>query len=570
MKLKIDGISAEAKVGESLLDIVRRIGLDSNTLKERPLAAAIAGETFTLNYIPVREQEVKSGTRVTLRRAMRASKGVISLLRYSSGTGRRVYERSLLFVFLLAMRELYPGIRVRIEYAIGSGIYAVAFEDGIAVHTDPELIKRRMQEIVEADFPLDRKRMELDDAVALFEADGQTDKVDLLSWRPFPYFDVYYHGDYVDYFYGEMVPSTGYVSRFNILSYEGGIMIMRPDDKNPDQAAEFVPSPRLFGVFSEHEEWSGLMHCRNVAELNEMVINGNIRRLIRVNEVLHERRFGEIADEVINREAQVVLIAGPSSSGKTTSANRLCTQLQVHGKNPVLLSLDDYYIDRDKIEPDENGELDLEHINTIDTDLFRENLAKLLHGEEIEIPRFDFLIQKRVMDGHRIRIEKNTILVIEGLHGLNPLLLPDDESVGKIFKLYVSALTTLNLDDHNRIPTTQLRLLRRMVRDYETRGASVEKTLSMWESVRRGEDRWIFPFQESADAIFNTTLIYEPAVLKPHIFPMLSTVQPESPYYASVRDIVKFLNYFIDMNAEDEIPPTSILREFIGGNTFYR
>ncbi len=570
MKLKIDGISAEAKVGESLLDIVRRIGLDSNTLKERPLAAAIAGETFTLNYIPVREQEVKSGTRVTLRRAMRASKGVISLLRYSSGTGRRVYERSLLFVFLLAMRELYPGIRVRIEYAIGSGIYAVAFEDGIAVHTDPELIKRRMQEIVEADFPLDRKRMELDDAVALFEADGQTDKVDLLSWRPFPYFDVYYHGDYVDYFYGEMVPSTGYVSRFNILSYEGGIMIMRPDDKNPDQAAEFVPSPRLFGVFSEHEEWSGLMHCRNVAELNEMVINGNIRRLIRVNEVLHERRFGEIADEVIKREAQVVLIAGPSSSGKTTSANRLCTQLQVHGKNPVLLSLDDYYIDRDKIEPDENGELDLEHINTIDTDLFRENLAKLLHGEEIEIPRFDFLIQKRVMDGHRIRIEKNTILVIEGLHGLNPLLLPDDESVGKIFKLYVSALTTLNLDDHNRIPTTQLRLLRRMVRDYETRGASVEKTLSMWESVRRGEDRWIFPFQESADAIFNTTLIYEPAVLKPHIFPMLSTVQPESPYYASVRDIVKFLNYFIDMNAEDEIPPTSILREFIGGNTFYR
>ena len=570
MKLKIDGISAEAKVGESLLDIVRRIGLDSDTLKERPLAAAIAGETFTLNYIPVREQEVKSGTRVTLRRAMRASKGVISLLRYSSGIGRRVYERSLLFVFLLAMRELYPGTRVRIEYAIGSGIYAVAFEDGIAVRTDPELIKRRMQEIVDADYPLDRKRMELDDAVALFEADGQTDKVDLLSWRPFPYFDVYYHGDYVDYFYGEMVPSTGYVSRFNIRPYEGGIMIMRPDDGNPDHAAEFVPSPRLFGVFSEHEEWSGLMHCRNVAELNEMVISGNIRRLIRVNEVLHERRFGEIADEVIDREAQVVLIAGPSSSGKTTSANRLCTQLQVHGKTPVLLSLDDYYIDRDKIEPDENGELDLEHINTIDTDLFRDNLTKVLHGEEVEIPRFDFITQKRVMDGHRIRLEKNTILVIEGLHALNPVLLPDDESVGRIFKLYVSALTTLNLDDHNRIPTTQLRLLRRMVRDYETRGASVEKTLSMWESVRRGEDRWIFPFQESADAIFNTTLIYEPAVLKPHIFPMLSTVQPESPYYASVRDIVKFLNYFIEMNAEDEIPPTSILREFIGGNTFYR
>ena len=570
MQLKIDGISAEAQIGESLLDIIRRIGLDSDSLKDRPLAAAIAGETFTLNYIPVREQEVKSGSRVTLRRAMRASKGVISLIRYSTALGRRVYERSLLFVFLLAMRELYPGVRVRIEYSIGSGIYAIANKDGAPFQADPKTVIRYMRKIVKANYPLERKRMELDEAMALFEADGQTDKVDLLSWRPFPFFDVYRHEDYVDYFYGEMVPSTGYITRFGVVAHAEGLMILRPDDKNPDRTSKFVPSPRLFEVFSEHEEWAGLMHCRNVAELNEMVINGDIRRLIRVNEVLHERRFGEIADEVIRRGAKAVLIAGPSSSGKTTSANRLCTQLQVHGQTPVLLSLDDYYVDREKIKPDKNGELDLEHINTIDTELFRENLSLLLRGEEVEVPRFDFLTQKRVMEGHRIRLEDNTILVIEGLHALNPVLLPKDGDVGRVFRLYVSALTTLNLDDHNRIPTTQLRLLRRMVRDYETRGASVERTLSMWSSVRRGEDRWIFPFQESADAIFNTTLIYEPAVLKPHIFPMLSAVQPESPYYAQVRDIVKFLNYFIETNAEDEIPPTSLLREFIGGNTFYK
>jgi uridine kinase len=312
------------------------------------------------------------------------------------------------------------------------------------------------------------------------------------------------------------------------------------------------------------------MHCAVVADLNDMVLSGNVRTLIRVNEALHEKRFASLADEIIGRGARAVVIAGPSSSGKTTSANRLCTQLRVHGKTPVLVSLDNYYRNRDQIQPGPDGTVDLEHFNTIDVAQFQSDLTRLLNGEEVDLPKFDFIKQQRYYCGDKLRLNEDTPLVIEGLHGLNPGLLPEAVDKKLIFRLYVSALTTLNLDDHNRIPTTSIRLLRRMVRDYETRGASIERTLSMWASVRAGEEKWIFPFQEDADAIFNTTLIYEPSVLKKHIFPLLTAVQPESPYYDEAHSIVKFLNYFVEANVEDEIPPTSILREFIGGNTFYR
>ena len=412
--------------------------------------------------------------------------------------------------------------------------------------------------------------MDIDDAIDFFASDGQTDKVNLLEWRRFTYFDVYGVGDYKDYFYGEMLPSTGFVSVFDLRLEDGGVLLLRPDPQNPAVPAPSRPMPKLAAVFRESDEWGRLMHCGVVAELNDMVRTGDIRQLIRVNEALHEKRYAQIADEIIARGARAVLIAGPSSSGKTTSANRLCTQLRVHGKSPVLMSLDDYYIDRDKIQPDENGQIDLEHINTIDTALFAEDLSRLLAGETVEMPRFDFKTGKRVMDGHTLRLDADTPLIIEGLHGLNPALLPASFDQSLIYRLYVSALTTLNLDDHNRISTAEIRLLRRMVRDHETRGATIEHTLSMWDSVRRGEERWIFPYQEQADAMFNSALVYEPAVLKKHIFPLLQAVRPDSPYFDEVRGIVKFLNYILEANVEDEIPPTSVLREFIGGNTFYR
>ncbi len=570
MLLTIDGTQVTAAAGESLLDLVKRLGLDSDDLATRPLAASAAGETFTLNYVPVREKDVHGISRVTLRRAMRAANGKITLLRYGSERGHRVYERTMLFVFLLAMRELYPEMRVRINYAVGAGLHASLGEQSTLTQADVDRIRVRMRKIVDADEPLERKRVDIDDAIDFFSRDGQTDKVRLLQWRQFSYFDIYRQGDYADYFYGEMAPSTGYARVFDLQVQDHGLFLLRPSDENPNVPAKPVFLPRLASVFSESDEWGRLMHCGVAADLNDMVMSGDVRTLIRVNEALHEKRFAALADEIVKRGARAVLIAGPSSSGKTTSANRLCTQLRVHGKTPVLLSLDDYYRDRDKLVADENGEIDLEHIDTIDVALFRSDLTRLLAGETVELPRFDFITQRRVYDGRSLHIDENTPLVIEGLHGLNPSLMPESVDKNLIFRLYVSALTTLNLDDHNRIPTTSIRLLRRMVRDYETRGSSIERTLSMWQSVRRGEERWIFPYQEDADAIFNTTLVYEPAVLKKHIFPLLMAVQPESPIYDEAHSIVKFLNYFVEANVDDEIPPTSILREFVGGNTFYR
>ena len=571
MLLTIDGISTEIRAGERLLDIVRRLNLDSADLKTRPLAANIAGETFTLNFVPLKEEpDAASNQRVTLRRAMRASNGVVTLLHYDNARGNRVYERTMLFVFLLAMRKLYPNTRVRINYAVGAGLFASVGENMRLSQQDIDRIKHAMREIVSADLTLERKRVDIDDAIDFFAADGQQDKVRLLKYRQFSYFDVYRMDDYVDYFYGEMAPSTGYASVFDLQAQKGGLLLLRPSALDPNKPAKHVSLPRLSGVFSESEEWGNLMHCTVVADLNDMALSGEIRTLIRVNEALHEKRFAFLADEIIRRGARAILIAGPSSSGKTTSANRLCTQLRVHGKTPVLVSLDDYYLNRDQLKPGPDGTIDLEDIATLDIPQFQEDLTRLLRGEEVELPRFDFIRQQRCDVGHKLHIDESTPLVIEGLHGLNPQLLPDAVDKKLIFRLYVSALTTLNLDDHNRVPTTYLRLLRRMVRDHETRGASVERTLSMWDSVRAGEEKWIFPFQEDADAIFNTTLIYEPAVLKKHIFPLLAAVQPESVYYDEARSIVKFLNYFVEANVEDEIPPTSILREFVGGNTFYR
>ncbi len=570
MKFTIDGIETEAQPGESLLSIVRRLGLDSADLKTRPLAANIAGETFTLNYVPLREEQASASQRVTLRRAMQAANGVISLLRYDSARGNRVYERTMLFVFLLAMRELYPKTRVRINYAVGAGLFASVGDHIRLSQQDVDRIKKAMREIVAADLTLERKRLDIEDAIDFFSADGQEDKVRLLKYRQFSFFDIYRQDEYVDYFYGEMAPSTGYVSVFDLQAQKGGLLLLRPSAEDPNKPAKHVSLPRLASVFSESEEWGNLMHCGVVADLNDMVLSGEVRTLIRVNEALHEKRFAQLADEIIERGARAVLIAGPSSSGKTTSANRLCTQLRVHGRTPVLVSLDNYYLNREELKPGPDGTIDLEDIATLDIPQFQDDLARLLRGEEVELPLFDFVTQHRCEKGICLRVDQNTPLVIEGLHGLNPHLLPDAVDKKLIFRLYVSALTTLNLDDHNRVPTTYLRLLRRMVRDHETRGASVERTLSMWDSVRAGEEKWIFPFQEDADAIFNTTLIYEPSVLKKHIFPLLEAVQPESIYYDEARSIVKFLNYFVEADVEDEIPPTSILREFIGGNTFYR
>lgn len=565
MELQFDGLKIFAQPGQSLLDLIKALQMDCEKLSQRPIAAKIAGEIFNLNYIPVRITDGGS-ERSSIRRAMAASGGRVTLIRYEDPAGKDVYARTAQFVLFRALRNLYPNARTKMNCTVGSALFVEVLCDDFSVQG----LKNEVLRLVNANIPLIRKRITTKEAITRFQGEGQDDKARLLLWRNTEYFDIYTNEDFADYYYGELAPSTGYLQVWDILPADGGFMFLYPNDNAPDEVAKFENMPNFLSVCTEGERWCELMGCETVADLNDLVKNGQIRQLIRVNEALHEKRFSQVADQICQRGAMAVMLAGPSSSGKTTSANRLATQLRVHGKIPILMSLDDYYLDRDSIQPGPDGKLDLEHINTIDTDLFRKHMSSLLCGEEVEIPFFNFKSGRREWRDHRLKLSENSVIIVEGLHALNPVLLPDHIAAHMVFKLYVSPLLPLNLDDHNRIPTSLLRLLRRTVRDHATRGSSVQNTMEMWDSVRRGEKRWIFPFQENADMIFNSSTLYELAVLKKHIYPLLTAVVPEDACYDKVRSLVKVLNYVQDADVDDEIPPTSIVREFIGGNSFYR
>lgn len=566
MLLTMKKQKVEVRTNETLLELLTRLNLDDGSLHSRPLAASVAGEVFNLNYIPQREKESDPG-RPPVRRAMAAADGKIELLRYADPAGKEVYIRSAMFVVFLALHQLWPQVPAKISCTLGSSVFIELSNPAVL---DTELLKARMRELVSQDIPLIRHRVPMEEALERFEKQGRWDKTRLLKWQSLDYFDEYSYGDFGDYFYGEMVPSTSYLTVWDILPADGGFLFLFPDDSDPEKVSDYQAMPHFFDVYAEGERWGELMECENVADLNERTSNGTIRELIRVNEALHEKKFSQIADAVTQRGAKLILLAGPSSSGKTTSANRLATQLRVYGRKPILMSLDDYYLNRDQIAPGPDGTIDFEHINTIDTALFRQHMQELLSGKSVRLPVFNFLTGKREWSDRELRLEPASVMIVEGLHALNPVMLPEGLDENLVFRLYVSPLLPLNLDNHNRIPTSQLRLLRRTVRDYLTRGSSVQHTLSMWDSVRRGEARWIFPYQENADMIFNSSTLYELAVLKKHIYPLLLEVGREDEYYKEVRNITKLLSCIQDADVDDEIPPTSLVREFIGGNSFYR
>ena len=488
---------------------------------------------------------------------------------YSHPIGYRMYSRSVAFLLYAAIREILPHARLRIDHSISKGWYAEleGMKEGWE-ETHLDRIHQKMLELVAADIPFTRKEIPTPEAVKRFEDNGHPDKAELFRNRNEMYTSIYGLNGYINYFYGYLVPSTGYLTRFDIQKYFKGFIVRLPDQNTFEIPNGITFQPKLFKVFREHKKWVNILQVPYVGNLNNM---GNERRdndLIKISEALHEKRIARIADKIMrnHEHVRIILISGPSSSGKTTFSKRLSIQLMVLGLRPVQISLDNYFVDRELTPRDEKGEYDFETLKAIDVRLFNDNLTDLLGGKEIRLPRFDFNTGKRSLSNGTLRMEKDQILVIEGIHGLNPELTPAIAPSQK-FGIFVSALTQIAIDAQNPIPSTDNRLIRRMVRDYRFRNYSALDTLKRWQSVRHGEEKYIFPYQENADVMFNSALLYELAVLKTYAEPLLKTVPERDAEHAEALRLMKFLSYFHPVSAR-EIPPTSILREFLGGSSF--
>lgn len=483
--------------------------------------------------------------------------------------GMRMYIRGLSFLLYAATRELFPEARLRIEHSVSKGFYCELRDIDYQPTTDDVFeLGQRMRQLVEEDIPIVQHKEETEDVIEFFKQHGLHDKVDLLRHRGQYYSTYYTMKDHIGKFYGFMVPSTGYLKVFDLNKYFNGMLLRFPSQENPDEVQELVEQNKMFEIFREFSHWNQVLNVTNISDLNNAATNGKAERLIKVSEALHEKKIAQIADSISERkkDVKIVLISGPSSSGKTTFGKRLAIQLLVNGIRPLNLSLDNYFVDRERTPLDENGQYDFEAIEALDIKLFNQHLRQLLAGEKVNLPKFNFETGKRMFNGDSLKMRKDNILIIEGIHGLNPKLTHSIENKTK-FKIYVSALTNINIDDQTRIPTTDNRLVRRIIRDYRYRNYSALETISRWDSVRRGEDKHIFPFQEEADIMFNSALLYELAVLKPYAEPILLEVQPNQPEYSEAIRLLKFFSYFKPIQ-QREIPPTSILREFLGGSSF--
>ena len=535
----------EVPMGSTLEEIYEMTGMK---MAYGPVSAHVNNKVEGMHYRAYKQKEVE-------------------FLDVTSSSGSRAYTRTLFFVLCKAAHDLFKPCKVAIDIPVSNGYY-VNLQIGRPVTLDDAgAIRRRMQEIIDAALPIHRHETTTEEAIALFDSLHNRSKVKLMKSTG-TLFTTYYDIDgYVDYYYGSLLTNTKQIYLFGLEKYYDGLLLRLPSREHPSELGEMTHQDKMFGIFKEHHQWQDILGLRTIGDLNEVISKGYAPQLIQVSEALQEKKIGKIADEIAQRKGiKLVLIAGPSSSGKTTTCKRLSVQLAVNGIKPIGISLDDYFLDREKTPLDEKGDYDFEHLHALNLPLFNEQLNALFKGEEVELPRYDFPTGKSLMSGKKLKLHDDNILVVEGIHAQNPELtaqIPNEQ----IFRVYASALTTILLDNHNYIPTTDNRLLRRIIRDHKYRGVSAKDTIHRWPSVRAGENKWIFPYQENADAMFNTAMLFELAVIKSQAEPLLEQVPENCEEHAEAYRLLKFLHY-IKPIPDTQIPPTSLLREFLGGSSF--
>ena len=535
--------------GDTLLEIYNTVKSDLNF---RPICAHVNNKTESLNY-PIFMPKM------------------IEFLDRRSPSGQRMYVRSLCMILAKAVHDLFPKLRLRIEHSVSKGYYCVLIGNGIVDVEMVGKIKAQMEAIIKEDLPFDRYDELTTDVIRKFKEVGMKDKVDLLSTSDQLYTTYHRLGNYLDSFFGDLVPSSGYIDVFDLVQYKSGMLLLPPDFVNDDSRPnQLIPQDKMFRAFTDYIDFNHIVGVSDVGTLNKVMESRDVDMLINVAETLHDKMIGRIADEITRRfhmgGAKVVMIAGPSSSGKTTTTKRLSIHLLANLIQPKMISLDDYFVDRAVTPRDASGDYDYESIHALDIKQLNKDLMDLIAGKEVALPTYDFATGTRKYKGNTLQLSKDSILLMEGIHGLNPSLTPGIPDSQK-FKVYVSALTTLSIDDHNWVPTTDNRLLRRIIRDYKYRHCSAQETISRWPSVRRGEEKWIFPFQENADAMFNSSLLFELAVMKDFAVPILRKVPHDVPEYAEAHRLLKFLSYFKEI-PDRQLPSTSLLREFLGGSSF--
>ncbi len=543
--IKNNGQTIEVPMGAQLEEVYQLSGLQ---MEHGPISAHVNNKVEGMHYRVYKQKEVE-------------------FLDITSASGSRAYTRTLFFVLCKVAHELFDPCKVAIDIPVSNGYYVNLNIGRPVTLDDVGAIRRRMQEVVDAAMPIHRHETTTEEAITLFDSLHNHSKVKLLRSTG-RIFTTYYDIDgYVDYYYGSLLTNTKQLYLFGVEKYYDGLLLRLPSREHPNELGEMTHQDKMFGIFKEHHQWQDILGLRTVGDLNDVIQQGHYSTLIQISEALQEKKMAQIADEITRRKGtKLVLIAGPSSSGKTTTCKRLSVQLAVNGIRPVNISLDDYFVDRENTPRDEKGDYDYEHLHALNLPLFNEQLAALFRGEEVELPRYDFQTGTSGRSGKKLRLGKNEILVVEGIHALNPELtaqIPNEQ----IYRIYASALTTILLDKHNYIPTTDNRLLRRIIRDHKYRGVSAKETIRRWPSVRAGENKWIFPFQENADAMFNTAMLFELAVIKCQAEPLLEQVPENCPEYAEAYRLRKFLSYIRPI-PETQIPPTSLLREFLGGSSF--